>query len=273
MIKICADSSCDITAIDGIDCNIASLKIVTAEREFIDNDDLNTEEMLSYLEKYKGSSKTSCPNTEDWLRAFGDADEIFAVTITSGLSGSYNSACCAAAALSEKNVKIHVVDTLSVGPESVLIIKKLTELISQGLDFEAIRSAITEYNKSTRLIFALESMHNLANNGRVSHITAKMAGLLGIRAIGRASDIGTLEMTDKVRGGDAAIKRIYENMLSEGYRGGAVRIHHVKNCAAAERLKNDILASYRAADISVSEARGLCSFYAERGGILVGFEI
>lgn len=275
MIKICADSSCDLTQLDGFDYSYAPLKIIAGDREFTDDSSLDTENMLSYLEGHKGKSHTSCPNTEDWLRAFGDADEIFAVTITSNLSGSYNSAICAATSLTDErsNVKIHVIDTLSVGPESALIIKKLCELISKGLDFESVKNEICEYHKHTRLIFALESMHNLANNGRVSHVVAKMAGLLGIRAIGRASERGTLEMTDKVRGIGATAERIYKNMLTEGYNGGDVRIHHVKNSALAELLHRHISDGFPTASVTVAEAGGLCSFYAERGGILVGFEI
>jgi fatty acid-binding protein DegV len=115
-------------------------------------------------------------------------------------------------------------------------------------------------------------MKNLANNGRVSHLTAKMAGILGIRAIGRASDDGVLDMKDKVRGEANTIATIYKNMLCEGYCGGRVRIHHVQNRAAAKKLFDTVKKDFRGADISTLEAGGLCSFYAERGGLLVGFE-
>lgn len=272
-IKITADSSCDLTALDGVEFAYAPLKIIAGEREFVDCAELDTEQMLSFLENYEGKSSTSCPNVADWEAAFGDADEIFAVTITSNLSGSYNAARLAREEYSKKNGgRVHVIDTLSVGPESILIIEKLRELILSGEKFDKIKEKITEYNLQTRLIFALESMHNLANNGRVSPIAAKMAGILGIRAIGRASDVGTLEMTDKVRGERGMVKRIFENMIKDGYSGGSVRIDHVKNERAAIMLEELIREKYHKADIKIQEARGLCSFYAERGGLLVGFE-
>ena len=89
-IKIVADSACDIFALDGVDFSTAAMKVITAEREFADNESLDVSEMVQFMDKYKGKSKSSCPNTNDWLLAFGDAEDVFCVTITSGLSGSYN---------------------------------------------------------------------------------------------------------------------------------------------------------------------------------------
>ncbi len=272
--KIVADSSCDLTKQGGADIAFAPLKIFTSEREFIDNAEINIEEMLTYLENYKDKSKTACPNQAEYTAAFEGADEVFCVTITSNLSGSFNAARIAAEEYQkETGARAHVIDTLSVGPESVLIIEKLRELEALGEDFDSTKEKITEYNKNTRLIFSLESMKNLANNGRISQLTAKMAGILGIRAIGRASDDGVLDMTDKVRGEANTLVTIAKNMASEGYSGGKVRIHHVKNPAAAEKLSQILKKSYPDADIKIQETGALCAFYAERGGLLVGFEI
>ncbi len=272
--KIVADSSCDLTPLGGDDIAFAPLKISTSEREFVDNANIDIEEMLTYLEGYKNKSGTACPNQAEFYFAYGDADEVFCVTITSNLSGSYNAARIAAEEYEKENPgkRAYVVNTLSVGPESALIIEKIRELTALGEDFDTTKEKITAYNEKTRLIFSLESMKNLANNGRVSHVVAKMAGILGIRAIGRASDIGTLEMTDKVRGEANTVATIAKNMASEGYSGGKVRIHHVKNEPAAIKLCELIKKSYPDADIKLLEASGLCSFYAERGGLLVGFE-
>ena len=272
--RIVADSSCDLTLLGGEDIAFAPLKIFTSEREFVDNESINIEDMLTYLENYKDKSSTACPNQTEFTSAFGNADEVFCVTITSNLSGSFNAARRAAEEYERENAgkRVHVVDTLTVGPESALIIEKIRELTALGEDFESTKEKITEYNEKTRLIFSLESMKNLANNGIVSHVVAKMAGILGIRAIGRASDVGTLEMTDKVRGEANTLATIAKNMLAEGYSGGKVRIHHVKNAAAAEKLCGIIKKTHPDADVKTLEAGGLCSFYAERGGLLVGFE-
>ena len=91
--KIVTDSSADMDTFEGVDFASAPLKIITANKEYIDDENLNVEEMVNDLRTYKGKSSTSCPNTEDWIEAFGDAERIFCITITATLSGSYNSAC------------------------------------------------------------------------------------------------------------------------------------------------------------------------------------
>lgn len=273
--KIVTDSSADLTTLDGVAFESVPLKINTTEREYVDNAELDVIGMLSDLKKYKGKSHSSCPNSEEYLRAFGDAENVFCITITSGLSGSYNSAATAAKMYLEEHPdrKIHVIDSLSTGAENALVIYKLRDLILEGKDFDTVKAEIIAYHDKVRLLFALESMHNLANNGRVSHLAAKMAGILGIRAIGRASDVGTLEMICKSRGIKSMIADIVNRLGLEGYKGGKIRIHHADNLSAAETLKEKILEKYREAKVIISTTRGLCSFYAEAGGLLVGFEI
>lgn len=274
--KIVSDSSSDLRELSGIDFESAPLKIITDNKEYIDDASLDVVGMLSDLKAYKGKSRSSCPNSEEYLRAFGDAENIFCITITSNLSGSFNSASIAAKQYKEAHpdCNIHVIDSLTTGPETALVIEKLRSLILEGEDFESIKEEITDYNTNhTRLLFALESMHNLANNGRVNPIVAKMAGLLGIRAIGRASDVGTLEMICKSRGPVAMVNDIFANMVGDGYKGGRVKIHHANNLSATELLISKIRENYPDAQIDVGFAGGLCSFYAEQGGLLIGFEI
>ena len=274
--KIVTDSSADMLTLSDIDFALAPLKIITDNKEYTDNAALNVSEMLTDLKSYKGKSHTSCPSSGEFEEAFGDADRVFCITITSNLSGSCNAARVAAKTYLEKHPdrKVHIIDSLSTGPEMYIVIEKLVELIKSGEDFDTIVEKITDYNVNhTRLLFALESMHNLANNGRVSHLVAKMAGLLGIRAIGRASDVGTLEMICKSRGLKNMVADIFSNMKGDGYEGGKVRIHHAQNLAAAELLREKIAEVFHKAEIIIAEARGLCSFYAEAGGLLVGFEI
>ncbi|MBE6542840.1 MAG: DegV family protein [Ruminococcaceae bacterium] len=273
--KIIADSSSNIRRFEfPYECTTVPLKISTDEKEFTDNDALEIENMLVYLEGYSGKSTTSCPNVSDYITAFGDAENVFCITITSGLSGSYNSASAAKSEYESMHPKRHVyvIDSLSTGPEMKLIVEKLRELISEGLSFDEICCAIEEYQKNTALIFSLESLKNLANNGRVSHMTAKLAGALGIRIVGKASDVGTLETLSKSRGEKKAIEDIIKNMLLRGYNGGKVRIDHCLNPVAASVLKEKLLAKFEDADIVIGNTYGLCSFYAERGGLMIGYE-
>ncbi len=271
--RIVSDSSSDVFNMDVIPYCTVPLKIRTAEKEFTDKEGLCISDMLDYLEGYKGKSSTSCPSVGEWCEAFGEAENVFCVTITSNLSGSCNAAQNAAKDYMEKHPerRVYVLDTLSTGPESALLIERLCELIKMGLSFEETVKQIEEYKNHTNLIFALESMHNLANNGRVSPLVAKFAGALGIRIIGKASDVGTLEITNKVRGAAKTVMQIVENMKATAFDGGRVRIHHALNEGAANNLKAAILKDFPSAIVEIFGAGGLCSFYAERGGLLVGY--
>lgn len=273
-IIIAADSSANLYSADFPGFVSVPLKIVTDEKEYTDDGKLDVSEMLADLSEYKGRSSTACPGVGDWLSAFGDADEIYGISLTSKLSGCYNSASVAAEEyLSEHpDRKAFVLDTLSTGPESELIVEKCRELTESGLGFETVKEKIIRYSRHTHLFFSLESLSNFAKNGRVSTALAVAASFFGIRIVGKASDKGELEPLHKCRGEKRAIGQLWECMLKSGYSGGKVRIRHSGNPNAADILSQQIKNSFPNADIKIGENRGLCSYYAEKGGILIGFE-
>lgn len=272
--KIVTDSSANMLSPADVDFASVPLKIITEEKEYTDDASLDVAAMVEELEALKSGSSTSCPNAFDWLSAFEGADGIFALTITGSLSGSYRAARVAAEEYKEKypEGKVYVLDTLSTGPEMQLIIEKLRELILAGMEFDGIVSEIEEYHRHTHLLFALESLHNLARNGRVNPAVAKVAKVLGIRIVGMASEQGTLEPLHKCRGEKRVRNAILGEMEKHGFCGGRVRIAHCLNEGAAEELKALILDSYPHAAVDILSCGGLCAFYAERGGLLVGFE-
>ena len=273
-IKIVADSSADLHSYEGFPFASAPLKIVSAQREWVDNEALDVDEMVETLLRYSGKSGSSCPSPTDWLQAFEDYEEIFCVTITSNLSGSYGTACIAAEEYGEKHPerRVHVFDSLSTGPEMHLIIDRIAKLANSGMSFEEIRDGVNAYMQKTGLLFVLESMQNLANNGRCSRLAAKAAGILNIRPLGKASDVGTLEMLDKPRGEKKAVSATWQTMQELGYKGGKVYIAHCMNPGIAQRLQRSILEVYPQAQTEIYRCGGLCSFYAEKGGMLIGFE-
>ena len=128
------------------------------------------------------------------------------------------------------------------------------------------------YSRHTHLFFSPESLSNFAKNGRVSPALAVAASFFGIRIVGKASDKGELEPLHKCRGEKRAIGQLWECMLKSGYSGGKVHIRHSGNPNAADILAQQIKNSFPNADIKIGENRGLCSYYAEKGGILIGFE-
>lgn len=272
--KIVTDSSADVMSLADVAFESAPLKIITADREYVDDNNLDVEGMVNDLAAYRGKSSTSCPNPEDWLRAFGDAEHVFCVTITGTLSGSYNAAMVAKKTYEEAHPdrRVFVLNSLSTGPEMALAIEKMRELILAGKEFDEICESINQYSQKTGLLFMLESMRNLANNGRVSPIVAKMAGLLGIRVVAKASDKGDIEPLNKCRGEKKALETLVEHLKNLGLKEGRVRIAHCFNEPAAIALRELIQKNFARVQVELTRCRGLCSFYAERGGMLVGFE-
>ena len=272
--KIVADSSSDMLSLDAVPFTSVPLVIRAGEKTFVDDANCDVPAMTQYMLSYKGKSSTACPGTQDWQDAFGDAENVFCVTITSGLSGSYNSARVAAEEYMSMHPgrRVHVVDTLSAGPELRLVVEKLQELILEGRSFDEIVEEIEKYHKRSFLIFSLQSLHNFVANGRVSPALGALVGLLGIRVVGRASEQGTLEPLSQVRGDKKARPELIRVMKELGWKGGRVRIAHNENATMAETLREALRALYSKLDVTIDRCRGLCSYYAEKGGLLVGFE-
>ena len=273
-VKIVADSSANLMELKTVAFDAAPLKIIAAQREFLDDRNLDLDEMIAFFKSYKGTSQSSCPNPEDWLTTFGDAEDVFCVAITSGLSGSYNAACIAKEMYETEHPgrRVLVIDSLSAGPELTLLVEKLEELVVAGKSFEEICDYMPKYQKKTGLLFMLESLNNFAANGRVSPAVARIAGVLGIRIVGKASDAGTLEPTDKCRGEEKSLKTILKHLKESGLKTGKVILAHCLNESAANTLKNLIETDLPNVTVKIGKNLGLCSFYAEKGGLLVGFE-
>lgn len=272
--KIVMDSSGDLCCLSGVSFAAVPLKIVAGSREFVDDAQCNVQEMVEYLRQYAGRTSTACPGVGAYIEAFGDADEVFCITITSNLSGSYNAAAIAAQTWSEQHPagKIHVFDSLSAGPEMALLAEKVREAIQAELTFDEIVAAGNAYLATTRLIFSLESLHNLAVNGRVPMMVAKAVGVLGLRLIGQASEQGTLQPTGKARGEKKVVPELLKKLLSMDYQGGRLRISHCGNLCTAQALERAVKAQFPDADVQIWTAGALVSFYAEAGGLLIGLE-
>lgn len=272
--KIVVDSSSNLYELPGAEFACVPLKIVTDEQEYLDDGHLDAVDMAQTLRSYKGKTTTSCPNVADWLAAYEGAEQVFAVTITGTLSGSYNAALLAAEEYKADHpeARVFVLDSLSAGPECRLLAERLQQLVESGMDFDAVCEEILAYKKHTHLLFSLESLANLARNGRVKPAVAAVARMLGIRVIGQASEAGELDVLCKTRGEHGALERIVLELKEHGYTNGRLHISHCGNPAAAERLKHMVKAVFDGAKVDISECGGLCSYYAELGGLLVGYE-
>ncbi len=277
--KIVADSGCDYRTIENIAVDTlfenVPLSIQVNDEIFIDNAQLNIDDMMKKMYATSSASKSACPNPDDYMKAFDGASNIFVVTITGTLSGSHNSAQVAKKLYLEEHpdVNIHIIDTLSAGGENDLIIKKLNFLIGQGLSYEEVVTEITAYQTKTKLLFVLAKVDNLVKNGRLSKLVGAVVGLLNIRMVGEASQDGKLELLQKARGAKKSLIAAFDELIKAGYVGGQIIIAHRNNLKFCQQFSEMVREKFPQAVIEVIPTSGLCSFYAEENGLLIGYEI
>ncbi|WP_270235567.1 DegV family protein [Streptococcus anginosus] len=277
--KIVADSGCDYRTIENLAVDTlfesVPLTIQVGNEIFIDNAQLNIDNMMEKMYTTSSASKSACPNPDDYMKAFDGASNIFVVTITGTLSGSYNSAQVAKRLYLEDHpdVNIHIIDTLSAGGENDLIIKKLNLLIGQGLSYEEVIKEITTYQTKTKLLFVLAKVDNLVKNGRLSKLLGAVVGLLNIRMVGEASQDGKLELLQKARGAKKSLVAAFDELIKAGYAGGQIIIAHRNNPKFCQQFSEMVRERFPQAVIEVIPTSGLCSFYAEENGLLMGYEI
>ena len=277
--KIVADSGCDYRTIENIAVDTlfesVPLTIQVGDEIFIDNAQLNIDDMMEKMYATSSASKSACPSPDDYMKAFDGASNIFVVTITGTLSGSHNSAQVAKKLYLEEhpNVNIHIIDTLSAGGENDLIIKKLNFLIGQDLSYEEVVTEITAYQTKTKLLFVLAKVDNLVKNGRLSKLVGAVVGLLNIRMVGEASQDGKLELLQKARGAKKSLIAAFDELIKAGYAGGQIIIAHRNNLKFCQQFSEMVREKFPQAVIEVIPTSGLCSFYAEENGLLLGYEI
>lgn len=277
---IVVDSACDLTSLEKkathkIDFTRVALKLDIGDQEFIDDSNLDVQDFMKAMYAYKGKTGSAAPSPQDWINAYEKSEYIFAITITSALSGSYASAKTALDMFKEQypNRKIHLIDSKSTGPEMTLIVRKLTEYMSQDMAFEDIVKNIDAYCQRTNLLFVLRSLDNLVKNGRISKLTGNIAGILGIKLLGTATQTGDLGVVQKCRGKMTAYNQLIEEMLTRQYNGGKVTIAHCFALDTAEYIASNLKEKFPNCDIEIMPTGGLCSYYSEQGGVLVGFEV
>lgn len=274
---IAVDSSSNLIdpavyAAQDLGAEIVPLKIGLNQQEYVDDSRLNVSDMMQAMETAQHSTSAS-PSPQVWQAAFEQAEQIIAITITGALSGSSASAYTAKKMTLEAHPdkKIFILDSRSTGPEMVLLVEEAVRLIGMGGDFDAVCAQLTQHKRRTHLLFVLESLDNLIKNGRVSKLEGGIAGLLGIKLLGCASKDGVLQVLKKCRG-----RQVYQELLAQmeriGFAGRKVVISHCFNEQRALELKKSILEKFPKCPVTVMQNRGLCSYYAQRGGVLVGFE-
>lgn len=272
-IKLIIDSSSNMKSDPDHNVEVVPLTISFGGKDYIDDQNLNIREFLNDMNQNQVAGKTTCPSIQAWLNALEGTEKAIIITMTSGMSGTFSSALQAKTMYEEKHPtsQIIVVDSRSAGPELTIVLHGIEKMIQGDIRFVDLEEVIAKFRMRTHLLFILQSLHNLSLNGRVSPVAAKVAGLLKINLIGTASKEGKLGPLTKARGMKKAMRELLKYMKDDNYHGGEVIIDHCENEKDAEIIKDKILAEYPDAQVTIRPMRGLCSFYAEEGDIMVGF--
>jgi len=274
---IVCDSCTDLTEEDlKKGCyTLVPLTLLVDGEEIIDDETFDQAEFLAKVAASKESVKSACPAPESYMEAYSKADDIYVVTLSAELSGSYNSAVLGKNLYEEENgtKNIHVVNSRGAATTQVLIARKLNEYASQGMPFEEVVDKIEEYTTSLRTYFVLETLEVLRKNGRLSRLSATIAGALNIKPVMIGTRDGVIQKAAQARGMKKALAKMVEHMGSEG-RDLTRRQFVISHCNCYERavyVKELIKKHLHAEDIDIVDTKGVSSLYACDGGIIVSY--
>lgn len=251
------------------------LTLLVDGEEIIDDETFDQADFLAKVAASKESVKSACPAPESYMEAYFKADDIYVVTLSAELSGSYNSAVLGKNLYEEENgtKNIHVVNSRGAATTQVLIARKLNEYASQGMPFEEVVDKIEEYTTSLRTYFVLETLEVLRKNGRLSRLSATIAGALNIKPVMIGTRDGVIQKAAQARGMKKALAKMVEHMGSEG-RDLTRRQFVISHCNCYERavyVKELIKKHLHAEDVDIVDTKGVSSLYACDGGIIVSY--
>lgn len=274
--KIVADSSCDLNEDLKRDLNISLVpfKIDIDNDSFIDDENLDVQEMVKVMKKSPNPIKTSCPSPGDFLEEYNKNEDIFAVTISSKLSGTYNSAILARDMAKEENPDkfVHVFDSKSASIAETLIAMKISESIKSGLSNIEIVEKVEKYISEMKTYFISESLDNLIKNGRISRTKGLIANVLKLKPIMGPNPEGEIVLVENVRGTKKAFSRLVE-IIGEGKENFEERVLAISHANALDKAMDlkEKLKKYNFKDIIIVETKGLSTGYVNDGGVILSY--
>ncbi len=274
--KIVADSSCDLNSIleENMDISLVPFKIDVDHHTFIDDKDLDVQELIKEMNASSNPIKTSCPSPGDFVREYLDADNIFVVTISEQLSGTYNSALLAKDMVMEEhpNKFIHVFNSKSASVGETLIAIKIKDAIDEKISNLQIVEKVEKFIEDMKTYFISENLDNLIKNGRISKTKGLIINALNIKPVMCATPDGNIGLVDKARGSNKAFKKLVESIGESGvkFEERIVAISHANALQKALDLKES-LKKYNFKDIIIVETKGLSTGYVNDGGVIIAF--
>ena len=250
------------------------LTLMVGGESIIDDDTFDQQDFLKKVAACPECPKSACPSPERYMKAYEcEADHIYAVTLSSELSGSYNSAVLGKSLFLEDNPgkKIHVFNSKSASGGESLIAMKIVECEEKGLSFEEVIETVDKYIEEMSTFFVLENLETLRKNGRLSRVKALVASALKIKPVMGSTPEGSICQFDQARGMNKAIVKMVEHVGEKG-----INIHEktvaITYCNCPERakmLEEAIRERLNPAKIVVMDTAGVSSMYANDGGVIV----
>jgi EDD domain protein, DegV family len=273
--KIIGDSCTDMTAEMKQDTHfhLVPLTLQVGEARIVDDETFDQEDFLRRTKESPACPKSSCPSPEDYMKLYGGEEDVYVVTLSANLSGSYNSAELARKLYLEekphKNIKIFNSCSASVG--QTLIAKKIQELIESGKSFEEVVSVTEKFREELKTKFVLENLDTLRKNGRLNNLQAIICSALNIKPVMGSNPDGTICKIDQARGIQKALMLMVKTIEQDAVRSSEkiLAIAHCNNYERAVFVKEEVLKRVPFKDSFIVDTAGVSSMYAENGGIIV----
>lgn len=240
-----------------------------------DDASFNRIEFLRKMKECEKIAKSSCPSPDDFLDHMHHDGDIYVVTMSGQLSGTYNSAVLARNIYLEENPhkNIEIIDSRSASVGETLIAMKIKELVEKNLPFEKVVKGVNAFRDGMLTKFVIESLDNLRKNGRLTGISAFIASALNIKPVMGATPEGTICKLDQARGILKSLvlmaKLIEQDVKNAGEK--VLGIAHCNNRERAEFFKEEVLKRVPFKDCVIVDTAGISTLYANEGGIITAY--
>lgn len=275
--RIIGDSCTDLPEVLRKDPHfkLVPLTLIVDDVSIIDDHTFDQKDFLRRVKASPHSPKSACPSPEDYMKHFEYDGDIYVVTLSSQLSGSYNSAELAKKLYLEEHPdkKIAIIDSRSASVAQTLITMRIKELIEGNHIFESIVDKVTAFRDGLKTKFVLESLDTLRKNGRLSGLQAFIASALNIKPVMGATPEGTIYKVDQARGIDKALILMSKTIEQDAVKPQEkiLGISHCNNRDRAEFVKTEILKRIPFKDCFIVDTAGVSSMYANEGGIITAY--
>ncbi len=280
--KIIGDSCLDLTEELKRDPHyqMVPLTLQVGSAQIVDDETFDQKHFLELVKACPECPKTACPSPEMFKQAFQESgvEAVFVITLSSHLSGTYNSASLAKQLYEEEYAergetaptKVVVVDSESASAGELNIGLYIAGLFEAGLGLEEVVEKTMAFRDNMHTYFVLESLDTLRKNGRLSGLQAFFATALNIKPV-MGADKGVIIKLDQARGINKALQRMCDIAVQEAGNSSekVVVIAHCNNAQRAEYVKAELLKRAEFKQIVITETAGVATVYAADGGVVL----